>query len=59
MIPIGRPKPAIITEVHSDDCVNLEVFGVAEDRFKTSVLLLPEDALGAPRAGYWNWPPRV
>lgn len=58
--PIGLPKPAIITAVHSDTCVNLEVFGIADDgRFRSSVLMLPEDALGVPRAGYWNWPPRV
>lgn len=51
--------PAVITQVWSDECVNLEVFGHAEGpegepqgRFPTSVLK------GDGRRS-WSWPPRV
>lgn len=48
----GTIRAAIITEVWSDDCVNLEVFGVYEDRIKTSVVL-------GEGPCQWRWPPRV
>ena len=45
--------PAIVTAVHSDTCVNLEVFGLSlGDRIHTSVLQGDENL-------QWRWPPRV
>lgn len=56
--PLGRAKPAIITEVHNNNRVDLEVFGLATAKLRTTVPMLPDDALGVPMSGHWNWPPR-
>lgn len=48
----GKLCPAIITDVHSDDCVDLRIIIRGQDAFVTSV------ALGtAP--GTWQWPERT
>lgn len=49
-------RPAVVTRVWSDRCVNLEVFGEPADtaaRFPTSV---EEGGPETPRS--WFWPPR-
>lgn len=50
----GTTLPAIILAVHSDTCVNLEVFGAGllEDSQPTSVL----EGTGTAQ---WQWPPRA
>lgn len=44
-------RPAIITRVHNDTCVDLEVFGVHDNRLPTSVVQGDGER-------QWNWPPR-
>lgn len=54
--PEAETFPAIITKVHSEQCVNLEVFGLGVgNKYPTSVLH-EASAGGAMR---WSWPPRV
>lgn len=65
----GTTRPAIIVHVWTDVCVQLQVFtdfsndseesdlvdGVDTGRvWKTSVSFSEQ-----PKAGHWNWPPRV
>lgn len=56
----GQIRPAIITVVWSETCVNLHVFGepiegVDQGMYPTSVTRFPD--CGAERS--WDWPPRV
>jgi hypothetical protein len=49
--------PAIITQVHSDEVVNLTIFlNAAMPQWRTSVQLYDPNR---PRPSYWRWPPRV
>jgi hypothetical protein len=49
----GTELPAIITQVHSPDNVNLQVFSNGSGlQFKSSVKLGTKD-------GEWNWPVKV
>jgi len=43
-------RPAIITEVHSDTCVNLQVFQPGQDNWRTSVTQ-------GEGVGQWQWMP--
>jgi hypothetical protein len=54
-MPTSDELPAIITRVHSDTCVNLEVFGgAASNKLPTSVCLEGTNHVGSS----WRWPPR-
>jgi len=50
-------KAAIITEVHSEVCVNLTVFSGRSQEYATSVI---RKGCAEDREGYstWDWPPR-
>lgn len=48
-------QPAIITKVHTDDCVNVTVFDDRELRYVTS--LLNRDVVGTENS-HWRWPDR-
>lgn len=57
-------RPAIITAVFGDECVNLHVFGTPLDEklesqgsYPTSVMLLGENLPAEPRR--WVWPVKV
>lgn len=55
------PKPAIVTHVHEDESVDLEVFGVSFERFWTRVTRDMPDPAGLKLFGEfrWSWPPRT
>lgn len=44
-------RPAIITDVHNDTCVNLQVFQPGHDNWRTSVSQ-------GDGVGQWEWPVR-
>jgi hypothetical protein len=49
----GRPRPAVITEVHDDDFVDLVIFN--------SLGAVPVEDIEfseEPTSGCWSWPPR-
>ena len=50
--------PAIVTQVHSEDCVNLMVFGEEVTPFKTSVMR-DVDSSGPIAVGCWRAGPFV
>lgn len=50
----SKPIAAVITEVFSDTCVNLFVMNPSGLFFNQSVVRSDE-----PKAGHWNFPPRV
>lgn len=47
------PRAAIVTQVHSDECVSLCVLNPTGQFFNQSVNYSAE-----PKPGCWNWPPR-
>lgn len=50
-------RPAIVTHVWSDSCVNLQAFPVAGHPDEiTSVCMAEEPSAGSDS---WRWPPRV
>lgn len=51
----GEWRPAIVTEVHGEFCVNAYVFPRGEER--TSLTHVEQDE--HPFEGCWRWPPRV
>lgn len=58
-----RIHPAIITHVHTDDCVNLIVFlDATGQQVKTSMTRLPDEVFAegmhCTNSG-WRWPERV
>ncbi len=48
----SQPRAAIITAVHTDECVNLCILNPTGVFFASSVLHADE-----PTPGRWNWPP--
>ena len=68
-------RPAIVVEVHSDTCVNLQVFfngsndrpdSIPEVRGVTPTVAERDSGLGwrtsaieGTKVGEWSWPPRV
>lgn len=48
----GHVYPAVMTEVHGADCVDLRIFAGPVDRFHSSVMRGDVE-------GTWFWPPRV
>jgi hypothetical protein len=48
------PRAAVITQVHTDECVDLCVMNPTGLFFNTSVQFSEE-----PKGGTWCWPPRV
>lgn len=56
----GRVFPAIVTDVHSDDLVNLRVFEDSHDfPWETSVQKQDETEGASIENQRWFWPPRV
>lgn len=55
----GAEVPAIITAVHSDDCVNLTVFRDAQDPVPITSVNYAEDFEASGQGLAWRWPPRV
>ena len=54
----GDTLPAIVTKVHSDRCVNLEVFGMGvSERLKTAVELCQPGDVNCPALPYCEWMP--
>lgn len=49
------PRAAVVTEVHSDQCVSLCVLNPTGMYFNTKNEL---DESETPRGGTWHWPPR-
>lgn len=52
VLEAGRTCPAIVTDVHDDDCVDLRVIIRGQDTFVTS-------AMKGSKPGMWRWPERV
>jgi hypothetical protein len=52
----NEEKPAMITRVWSDDCVNLTVFDDSSVHYKKSVM---RSESGDVEPACWRWPPRV
>lgn len=48
------PRAAVVTQVHTDTCVDLCVMNPSGLFFNTSVVYSEE-----PKPGHWNWPPKV
>lgn len=48
------PRAAVVTQVHSDTCVDLCILNPTGMFFNTSVQFSEE-----PKGGCWNWPPRT
>lgn len=59
----SEARPAIITRVHTDACVDLAVFNPTGMFFSTSCVYDAgtdsPDAHMPPRGGTWHWPARV
>jgi hypothetical protein len=51
----AKPLPAVITEVHSDTCVNLSVIPNVEHKSPHLVTSVTNHEGSQPR---WMWPPR-
>lgn len=51
----GEHKAAIVTAVHDEQSVNLQVFGQTEDPFPKCILYSESGVL--PRS--WHWPERA
>lgn len=49
------PRAAVVTQVHTEECVDLCVLNPTGMYFNTNTML---DASEAPRGGTWHWPPR-
>lgn len=47
---------AIITEVHSDDCVNVTVFHPNGPSYNVTSVIFAEELVDKNQ---WSWPPRV
>ena len=57
-----RTVPAVITNVWSEDCVNLRVFTDGWQPIPSVTSVTRRDTMSeanADLAGYWEWPPRV
>lgn len=59
----SAPRAAIITQVHSETCVDLAVLNPTGMFFNTSCQydagIDSPDAHSPPRGGTWHWPPKV
>lgn len=51
------PYAAIVTRVHSDNCVDLQPFGAPGAREVQSSVVEKASAQGA--SAWWEWPPRT
>lgn len=52
VLEAGMACPAIVTDVHGDDCVDLRVIIRGQDAFVSS-------AMKGDEPGMWRWPARV
>lgn len=54
-----RPRAAMVTQVHGDFCVNLQVFPASEFPSELTSVTEGDADKSSPYTDTWRWPPRV